>query len=65
MRTTLDDTRQPLQDLSGQTLPELNTLAVEMRELAVTMKRVGAEIEQQPEMLIFGRGQPVRPGPGE
>lgn len=65
VRTTLDDTRQPLQDLSGQTLPELNTLAVEMRELAVTMKRVGAEIEQQPEMLIFGRGQPVRPGPGE
>ncbi len=64
VRTTLDDTRQPLRDLSGQTLPELNALAAEMRELAVTMKRVGAEIEQQPEMLIFGRGQP-RPGPGE
>ena len=64
VHATLDDTRQPLRDLSGQTLPELNALAAEMRELAVTMKRVGAEIEQQPEMLIFGRGQP-RPGPGE
>lgn len=64
VRATLDDTRQPLRDLSGQTLPELNALASEMRELAVTMKRVGAEIEQQPEMLIFGRSQP-RPGPGE
>lgn len=64
VRATLDDTRQPLRDLSGQTLPELNALAAEMRELAVTMKRVGAEIEQQPEMLIFGRGKP-RPGPGE
>jgi len=64
VRASLDDTRQPLRDLSGQTLPELNALAAEMRELAVTMKRVGAEIEQQPEMLIFGRGQP-RPGPGE
>lgn len=63
-RATMDDTRQPMRDLSGQTLPELNALVVEMRELAVTMKRVGSEIEQQPEMLIFGRGQ-VRPGPGE
>ncbi|MBT9614414.1 MAG: MCE family protein [Burkholderiales bacterium] len=63
-RITLDDARQPLRDLSGQTLPELNALSAEMRELAVTMKRVGTEIEQQPEMLIFGRGQP-RPGPGE
>jgi len=64
VRATLDDTRQPLRDLSGQTLPEFNALAAEMRELATTLKRVGTDIEQQPEMLIFGRGK-VRAGPGE
>jgi len=64
LRTGLDDTRQPLRDLSGQTLPELNALTSELRELASTMKRVGAEIEQKPQVLIFGRGKP-KPGPGE
>ena len=64
VRAGLDDTRQPLRDLSGQTLPELNALASEMRELATTLKRVGAEIEQKPQVLIFGRGKP-KPGPGE
>jgi len=61
---TLNDARQPLRDLSGQTLPELNALAAEMRELASTMKRVGNDLEQNPEMLVFGRGAP-QPGPGE
>lgn len=61
---TLGDARQPLRDLSGQTLPELNALAAELRELASTMKRVGNDLEQNPEMLVFGRGTP-KPGPGE
>ena len=61
---TLEDARQPLRDLSGQTLPELNALAAELRELAATMKRVGNDLEQNPEMLVFGRGAP-QPGPGE
>lgn len=61
---TLNDARQPLRDLSGQTLPELNALATELRELAATMKRVGNDLEQNPEMLVFGRGAP-QPGPGE
>jgi len=61
---TLSDARQPLRDLSGQTLPELNALAAELREAAATMKRVGNDLEQNPEMLVFGRGAP-KPGPGE
>lgn len=61
---TLDEARQPLRDLSGQTLPELNALAAELREVAATMKRVGNDLEQNPEMLVFGRGAP-KPGPGE
>lgn len=64
LRLTLDEARQPIRDLSGQTLPEVNAMAVEMRELAATLKRLGNELEQNPEMLVFGRGAP-KPGPGE
>ena len=64
VHSTLEDARQPLRDLTGQTLPEINALAAELRELAGTMKRVGTDLEQHPEMLLFGRGTPKR-GPGE
>lgn len=60
----MQDTRQLVRGAAGQTLPEVNAMAVQLRELASTMKRVGAELEQHPESLVFGRGQP-QPGPGE
>ena len=64
MHLTLQEARQPLRDLSGQTLPEVHALTVELRELALTLKRVGSDLEQNPEMLLFGRGA-SKPGPGE
>lgn len=64
VQLTLEQARQPLRDLSGQTLPEMNALTTELRELAATLKRVGSDLEQHPEMLLFGRGAP-KPGPGE
>ncbi len=64
MNLTMQEARQPLRDLSGQTLPEMNALAAELREVAATMKRVGNDLERNPEMLVFGRGAP-KPGPGE
>ena len=64
MHLTLEEARQPLRDLSGQTLPEVHALTAELRELAITLKRVGNELEQNPEMLLFGRGT-SKPGPGE
>ena len=64
MSLTLEAARQPLRDISGQTLPEVHALTVELRELAITLKRVGNELEQNPEMLLFGRGA-AKPGPGE
>ncbi len=60
----LEETRIRLRDVAGQTLPEVNALTAEMRELAASLKRVSAELEQHPEMLLFGR-RPGRPGPGE
>lgn len=64
MNLTMQEARQPLRDLTGQTLPEMNALAAELREVASTMKRVGSDLERNPEMLVFGRGAP-KPGPGE
>ena len=64
MHLTLQEARQPLRDISGQTLPEVHALTVELRELALTLKRVGTDLEQNPEMLLFGRGA-SKPGPGE
>ena len=64
MQMTLQEARQPLRDISGQTLPEVHALTVELRELALTLKRVGTDLEQHPEMLLFGRGA-SKPGPGE
>ncbi|MEO1766992.1 MlaD family protein [Thiobacter aerophilum] len=50
--------------LAGQTLPELDALLIEMRELAQSLRRASSELERQPSSLVFGR--PVsRPGPGE
>lgn len=60
----MQDTRHLVRGAAGQTLPEVNAMAVQLRELAGTMKRVGAELEQHPESLVFGRGVP-QPGPGE
>lgn len=64
MHLTLQEVRQPLRDISGQTLPEVHALTVELRELALTLRRVGTDLEQNPEMLLFGRGA-SNPGPGE
>ena len=64
LQLTLQEARQPLRDLSGQTLPEMNALAAELREVAATMKRIGNDLEQNPEILVFGRGV-TKPGPGE
>lgn len=60
----MQDARHLARGAAGQTLPEVNALAVELRELASSMKRVGAELEQHPEVLLYGRGQP-KLGPGE
>ncbi|HYQ80038.1 MAG TPA: MlaD family protein [Anaeromyxobacteraceae bacterium] len=49
---------------SGESLPELERLVVEMRETAAALGRVGAELERNPNALIMGRPA-LAPGPGE
>lgn len=50
--------------LGGQTLPELDALLIELRELAQNLRRASSELEREPASLVFGRPAP-RPGPGE
>jgi phospholipid/cholesterol/gamma-HCH transport system substrate-binding protein len=63
-RAVMEDARGGLHQVSGQTLPEVNALVAEMRELAASLKQVSGELRQDPSALVFGR-QAARPGPGE
>lgn len=59
-RTAMDDTRQ----LSNDTLPQVQQLLQELRELTSSMQRLSDELEQNPSMLLHGKGA-NQPGPGE
>jgi phospholipid/cholesterol/gamma-HCH transport system substrate-binding protein len=63
-RETLEDARNGVDQFGTQTLPEINALVGEMRDLAGSLKRVSRELEQNPNALVFGR-KAARPGPGE
>ncbi len=57
---TMASTRQ----FTNETLPEIHQLVVELRGLTATMQRLGGELEQNPSMLIHGKGD-LKRGPGE
>lgn len=63
-RGMLEDARSGLNQFGSQTLPEVNALVAEMRDLSASLKRVSNELEQNPSSLVFGR-PPAKPGPGE
>lgn len=63
-RGVMEEARGGLHQVSSQTLPEVNALVAEMRDLAVTLKDVSGELQQDPSALVFGRPAP-KPGPGE
>ncbi|MGB5443844.1 MAG: MlaD family protein [Gammaproteobacteria bacterium] len=53
-----------VQQFSQQTLPEFAALISELRRLTDTMRGFGRELEQDPRVLLYGRGFEA-PGPGE
>jgi len=57
---TLEDARQ----FTGSTLPEVQQLVAEMRELTGSLRRLGGELEHNPSALLYGKPAPPR-GPGE
>jgi phospholipid/cholesterol/gamma-HCH transport system substrate-binding protein len=50
--------------LREDTLPRVNAFAESVERTAQRIERLAAEIEGQPESLVWGR-RPARPGPGE
>ncbi|MDC4206339.1 MAG: hypothetical protein MPW14_02875 [Candidatus Manganitrophus sp.] len=53
-----------IEEFTGQTLTEAGLLITELRELTATSKRLAAQLEREPNALIFGRSRHPR-GPGE
>jgi phospholipid/cholesterol/gamma-HCH transport system substrate-binding protein len=61
---TIDATRPDLQRFTGETLPEVQALVAELRDLTGTLRRLGVELERNPSMVLYGRPATKR-GPGE
>lgn len=61
---TMDRARGWVDQVSDETLPELQGTLSELQELTASLKRIGGELERNPNMLVVGR-EPLPPGPGE
>jgi phospholipid/cholesterol/gamma-HCH transport system substrate-binding protein len=60
----LDSTRGDVRQFTAQTLPDVDSLVAELREMTGTLKRVADELDRNPSVLMFGKPAPKR-GPGE
>ncbi len=58
------DTRQDLSRFSREGLAQAGPLLVELRQLSETLRRLGRDLQKDPDSLLFGRPA-VPPGPGE
>ena len=57
---TLDNTQQ----FTNETLPEIQQLVSELRDLSFSLRRFSGELEKDPSVLLYGKTPPPR-GPGE
>ena len=64
VRSTAADAKGGAQQLSADTLPELQRLLAEARAVTASLGRVTQELERSPNALVVGR-EPMPPGPGE
>lgn len=64
VRKTIDSVGPDAKRFAGEGLPELESLIVEMRELAVSLQRITSQVEQNPGILLRGK-EPAQRGPGE
>lgn len=56
--------RGNIERFTGRTLPEIDALVTELRDLARSMERLSRKLEREPGALLFG-GPAETPGPGE
>ncbi len=59
-RATMDSARQ----FTSETLPEIQQLVLQLRDLTGSLQRLSGELEQNPSMLLRGKAAATR-GPGE
>lgn len=64
INAAVKESREDLQSLTKNTVPEVSSLLGELRQLTDVIQRFGREIESNPRALLFGR-QNREPGPGE
>jgi phospholipid/cholesterol/gamma-HCH transport system substrate-binding protein len=63
-RAKLDTGGDTLQTLGGSTLPEVDALVIELRQLTANFQRLSERLEEDPRAVLYGR-QLDAPGPGE
>ena len=49
---------------TGETLPEVNQLVMELRDVTASLRRIGSQVERNPSILLYGKPAEKR-GPGE
>jgi phospholipid/cholesterol/gamma-HCH transport system substrate-binding protein len=49
---------------TGETLPEIHQLVMELRDMTASLRRVGIQLEKNPSILLYGKPAEKR-GPGE
>ena len=59
-----DAATRSVQQLGGETLPEVERLMAELRQLAASLRRLSEQTASNPNSLLMGSPAP-RPGPGE
>lgn len=61
---TLTEARTDMRRFSSETLPQVNALVDQLRELTASLQRFSAQLEHNPSMLLYGKPAP-KAGPGE
>lgn len=60
----VESSRADVQRFATETLPEVNELVTDLRDLTATLRRISAELEKNPSVLVYGK-PPAKRGPGE
>ena len=64
VRKLVEVNRPNIERFTGRTLPEIDELVTELRQLAGSLERLSRNLEREPGSLFFGRPAGT-PGPGE
>ena len=64
LNKTVSSTGADIRQFTSSALPEAHRMVVELRDTAMSLRRISETIEADPSQLVFG-GPESEPGPGE